>query len=111
MISNVYRNINACGRDATQCDDRLFDVPCKTSSAVELISMNWIKNVVIDVAETVVIAHREVRLESATPNRAIDFLLYQPATLFNVVTLYLSDEPVISDRRPYVVDLVWREMH
>lgn len=80
MISNVYRNINACGRDATQCDDRLIDVPCKTSSVIELISMNWIKNVVIDVAETVVIAHGEVRLEGATPIREIDFLLYQPAT-------------------------------
>ena len=45
---------------------------------------------------------------SFAPEREIDFVLVRPAHRINVVNQFLIDEPVISDHRPYVVDLVLR---
>lgn len=42
------------------------------------------------------------------PEREIDFVLLRPADRFDVLSEELLDEPVISDHRPVVVDLVVR---
>lgn len=43
---------------------------------------------------------------SYAPAREIDFVLYRPATVFEVLRQELLDEPVISDHRPVVVEFV-----
>lgn len=43
---------------------------------------------------------------SYAPDREIDYVLFRPYGRFEVVNQFLVDEPVISDHRPYVVDLV-----
>jgi endonuclease/exonuclease/phosphatase family metal-dependent hydrolase len=45
---------------------------------------------------------------SMDPEREIDFVLYRPAELVEVLWETLLDEPVASDHRPVVVDLVIR---
>ena len=45
---------------------------------------------------------------SWAPEREIDFVLVRPANRFEVVSESLLDEPVVSDHRPVVVDLVIR---
>jgi len=47
---------------------------------------------------------------SYAPEKEIDFLLFRPANRFEVINQFLIDEPVISDHRPYVVDLVITQM-
>jgi endonuclease/exonuclease/phosphatase family metal-dependent hydrolase len=41
------------------------------------------------------------------PDREIDFVLFRPADVFEVISQRLIDEPVASDHRPVVVDLAW----
>ncbi len=46
---------------------------------------------------------------SYAPEREIDFVLFQPSDRFVVVGQWLITEPVASDHRPVVVDLVLRD--
>jgi endonuclease/exonuclease/phosphatase family metal-dependent hydrolase len=45
---------------------------------------------------------------SFEPQREIDFVLLRPAERFDVLSESLLDEPVLSDHRPVVVDLLVR---
>ena len=42
------------------------------------------------------------------PVREIDFVLLRPRDAFGIAAQYLLDEPVVSDHRPVVVDLIYR---
>jgi endonuclease/exonuclease/phosphatase family metal-dependent hydrolase len=44
---------------------------------------------------------------SHAPNREIDFVLLRPRVRFQVLTQRLLDEPVASDHRPVVVDIIF----
>ena len=46
---------------------------------------------------------------SYAPEREIDFVLLRPSGRFDVLSEELLDEPVVSDHRPVVVDLVVRD--
>jgi endonuclease/exonuclease/phosphatase family metal-dependent hydrolase len=46
---------------------------------------------------------------SYAPEREIDFVLVQPSDRFDLAGQRLIDEPVASDHRPVVVDLVFRD--
>lgn len=46
---------------------------------------------------------------SYAPEREIDFVLVQPSDRFDLAEQRLMDEPVASDHRPVVVDLVFRD--
>jgi endonuclease/exonuclease/phosphatase family metal-dependent hydrolase len=46
---------------------------------------------------------------STAPEREIDFVLLRPADRFEVLSERLIDEPVASDHRPVIVDLVVRQ--
>jgi endonuclease/exonuclease/phosphatase family metal-dependent hydrolase len=43
------------------------------------------------------------------PEREIDFVLLQPRDRFEVVSQRLLDEPVASDHRPVLVDIIYRD--
>lgn len=45
---------------------------------------------------------------SFDPTKEIDFVMYKPASQFTVTDQWLVDEPVASDHRPLVVDLLLR---
>ena len=45
---------------------------------------------------------------STAPEREIDFVLLRPADRFEVLSERLIDEPVASNHRPVIVDLVIR---
>lgn len=44
---------------------------------------------------------------STGPEREIDFVALRPGTMFRVAAQRLVDEPVISDHRPLLVELIW----
>ncbi len=46
---------------------------------------------------------------SHAPNREIDFVLLRPRNRFTVVTQRLLDEPVASDHRPVVVEIIFED--
>ncbi len=43
------------------------------------------------------------------PDREIDFVLLRPGSRFEVLSSRLLDEPIASDHRPVLVDLLYRE--
>ena len=45
---------------------------------------------------------------SGTPRREIDFIMFRPADRFEVVRLAVIDEPLASDHRPVLLDVVLR---
>jgi endonuclease/exonuclease/phosphatase family metal-dependent hydrolase len=46
---------------------------------------------------------------SSDPDREIDYIIYRPVDRFEVVDHRVIDEPLVSDHRPVLLELRWRE--